>query len=415
MERVSGLTLSQFTEQHLPVPREAARLIARLARAVAFLHAKGIIHQDITPRNVLIDENGQPRLIDFGLARLRHAWTDDADGSTGGTANYMSPEQALGREDQIGPWTDIFGLGSVLYHLLTGRPLYQSTSPSSALWQASRGEQVSPREINPRVPRSLEKICLKALAPHPQQRYCSAGELERTLSRFLARPWIAGAGVIVLGLLAVGLTTRAMRNDRPLNVQTPPLPITVAIPTPKVVSFEIEHLRGNPPIVLGTIGLASLSAQYDDDVRILTRLDAQAYCYLIALNPDGNVRLCHPSDQSLPPLKAKEVAYPSEPSKAFPLNDGIGLQAFVALAAREPLPPYEGWKSHLELAWKRLPAEGGWQFDGRWIYPLGSGPRGEPREIVDAPQPFRELCDQLTKLPGVDAIHVVAFPVRAVH
>jgi predicted Ser/Thr protein kinase len=128
MEHVRGLNLQQLAEQRRPGPRQAARLVAGLAGAVAYIHARGIVHQDIKPANVLIDDEGRPKLIDFGLARLRHAWTDDASGSMGGTISYMSPEQALGRHERIGPWTDVFGLGGVLYYLLTGRPVYLRTS-----------------------------------------------------------------------------------------------------------------------------------------------------------------------------------------------------------------------------------------------------------------------------------------------
>src|SRR5207253_8820400 len=133
MEHVPGLTLQEFADQHRPSPRQAARLVAELARAVAYLHARGIIHQDIKPRNVLVDDQGRPRLIDFGLARLRHAWCDDTGDWIGGTADYMSPEQARGRSDQIGTWTDVFGLGGLLYRLLTGRPLYRGASRVSVV------------------------------------------------------------------------------------------------------------------------------------------------------------------------------------------------------------------------------------------------------------------------------------------
>ena len=138
MDYVPGLTLQQFAQRRRPGPREAARLIAELAGVVAYLHAQGIVHQDIKPRNVLIDERGRPRLIDFGLARWEHAWSGDGDDWSGGTANYMSPEQAMGQSDRIGPWTDVFGLGGLLYHLLTLGPLYRGASETSVVRQRAR-------------------------------------------------------------------------------------------------------------------------------------------------------------------------------------------------------------------------------------------------------------------------------------
>ena len=94
MDHVSGCTLDRHIAQGLPAPRRAAAMVAEIARAVAYIHRRGVVHQDIKPRNVLIDESGRPRLIDFGLARLRHAWALDTSGPSGGTLMYMAPEQA---------------------------------------------------------------------------------------------------------------------------------------------------------------------------------------------------------------------------------------------------------------------------------------------------------------------------------
>ena len=93
---------------------------------------------------MLIDEAGRPRLIDFGLARLRHAWAGDLDGSSGGTTSYMSPEQANGDATRIGPWTDVFGLGGVLYYLLTGRPVYQGDRDLARSSKRARGSRSLP-------------------------------------------------------------------------------------------------------------------------------------------------------------------------------------------------------------------------------------------------------------------------------
>ncbi len=154
MEYVSRLTLAQFVRQYRPEPHRAARLVLELAQAVAYLHARGITHQDIKPQNVLVDDGDRPRLIDFGLARLNHAWRDGADDGIGGTTAYMSPEQANGCADLIGPRTDVFGLGSLLYHLLTGRPLYVGSSRASAIRFAREAAYIPVRQLNLRVPRS---------------------------------------------------------------------------------------------------------------------------------------------------------------------------------------------------------------------------------------------------------------------
>ena len=212
MEHVPGLNLEQFVDQHRPDPRQAARLVTELARAVAYLHARGITHQDIKPRNVMVDDQGRPRLIDFGLARLKHAWSDERDEPSGGTAAYMSPEQALGCSEGIGPWTDIFGLGGLLYYLLTRRPLYHGASRISVTLQAIKGEYLPVRQLNPGTPRMLERICRKALAAEPRHRFHSAPELERALNRSLARHWRSLAGAAFLALATITLMLSARRN-----------------------------------------------------------------------------------------------------------------------------------------------------------------------------------------------------------
>jgi eukaryotic-like serine/threonine-protein kinase len=237
MEHVSGLTLDQFADQHRPGPRQAARLVAELARAVAYLHARGIIHQDIKPRNVLVDDQGRPRLIDFGLARRKHAWSDDTAGGTGGTAPYMSPEQGMGCADRIGPWTDVFGLGGLLYHLLTRRPLYQGASRESVLRQAIKVQYVPVRQVNRRASGSMERICHKALAADPERRYHTASELERALRWSLARRWIAMTGWAALSLMAVVMIApraQAPRIEPASKQRSAPASL-------KIDAFKVEH------------------------------------------------------------------------------------------------------------------------------------------------------------------------------
>ena len=122
MEYVHGRNFEDYARDEPVTPRRAAELVAKLAEALALVHRRDVIHRDIKPRNILIDEAGEPRLIDFGLARLRHAWSDRPDPTWGGTLAYMAPEQARLEHDRIGPRSDVFGLGAVLYYLLTGQP-----------------------------------------------------------------------------------------------------------------------------------------------------------------------------------------------------------------------------------------------------------------------------------------------------
>ncbi len=131
------------------------------------VHRRGIIHRDIKPRNILIDEAGEPRLIDFGLARLRHAWSDRPDPTWGGTLAYMAPEQARLEHDRIGPRSDVFGLGAVLYFLLTGQPPFVGETTDEVWDRAKRCEFEKDALRLAKVPRRLGRICLTALAADP--------------------------------------------------------------------------------------------------------------------------------------------------------------------------------------------------------------------------------------------------------
>jgi WD40 repeat protein len=190
----------------------SARLIARLAGAIEHVHARGILHRDLKPANILMQapENDAdctsqcpwdnpradlwvPRICDFGLARLREMDGDETRSrSAAGSPPYMSPEQAEARHEDIGPATDIYGLGATLYQLLTGRPPFSGASELETLRRVVADEPASPRQLRPDLPRDLETICLKCLAKRPEQRYGSGAALALDLERFLeGRPILA--------------------------------------------------------------------------------------------------------------------------------------------------------------------------------------------------------------------------------
>jgi serine/threonine protein kinase len=421
MDYVAGRTLQQHVEGNRPPLREAVRLVAELAKAVEYIHARGIVHQDIKPRNVVIDPLGRPKLIDFGLARLRHAWSDDTAGLIGGTPAYMSPEQARLQHEQIGPWTDVFGLGGLLYFLLTGQPVYQDMPGSSAMEQASKAEVVSPRRINPRVPGPLAGICMKAMAPDHRQRYRSAAELEHSLRLFLWRPWVAAAGLVALGLTCLvpifwraGASSSAVPPTAPAaEAHRVATQADAVSPAPRIVALEIKHYRGvDSPEDLGSIGSSSQEAQFDDSVRLVARLDRLAYCYLLALNPDGKIQLCAPAEPAMAPIPTADLNFPADAGSAFALTDGAGMQAFVLIASRWPLPPFQEWPQAFRLRWASVQAEGVWQFDGHQISRLARAERGHIKKLFDSPRPFAQLCGVLQNLDRIDAVSAVAFPVK---
>lgn len=165
--------------------RAAATVISKNARAVHHAHERGVLHRDLKPGNILLDADGEPHITDFGLAR--QLGTDSSltmTGSTLGTPAYMSPEQAAG-ERGVTTATDIWSLGAILFHLLTGRPPFLGTTATDVLLQVRTGEPPRLRSLDSTIPADLETICLKCLEKEPTRRYASAAELADDLDHFL--------------------------------------------------------------------------------------------------------------------------------------------------------------------------------------------------------------------------------------
>jgi serine/threonine-protein kinase len=186
LEFVAGGSLAkQAARQPLP-PRRAAQLVLDIARGVHHAHQQGIVHRDLKPANILMTLDGTPKIADFGLAKLI-----DVDGGqtrTGavlGTPSYMAPEQADGKTWAIGPATDVYALGGILYELLTGRPPFIGFSFAETLDLVRHHDPVPPQSLQPTVPRDLATICLKCLEKLQAQRYASAHALAADLQRFL--------------------------------------------------------------------------------------------------------------------------------------------------------------------------------------------------------------------------------------
>jgi WD40 repeat protein/tRNA A-37 threonylcarbamoyl transferase component Bud32 len=186
MDYIAGLTLAEILREG-PLPaKRAAGYLKVIAEAVQCAHSHGILHRDLKPSNVLIDESDQPRITDFGLAKRL---SGDAEltlpGQILGSPNYLSPEQAAGRNAEVGPPSDVYALGAMLYHLLTGRPPFQADSLTTLLRQVMEAEPVAPRLLNASIPRDLETVCLKCLEKEPARRYATAQALAEELGRFL--------------------------------------------------------------------------------------------------------------------------------------------------------------------------------------------------------------------------------------
>ena len=186
MDFIEGQSLARLAAgQPLPAAR-AARYVKIVAEAIHYAHEHGILHRDLKPSNVLIDPFDQPRVTDFGLAkRLHHDSELTLSGQVLGSPNYMPPEQAAAKRGLVGRRSDVYSLGAILYHLLTGRPPFVGETLTDTLQEVVNTEPVSPRLLNPSVPRDLETLCLKCLEKEPARRYQTAQALAEDLGRFL--------------------------------------------------------------------------------------------------------------------------------------------------------------------------------------------------------------------------------------
>jgi WD40 repeat protein len=228
MELVEGATLADLVRDG-PLPAERAAGYAQaIALAVHHAHTQGILHRDLKPSNVLLDAFDQPRVTDFGLARqLGEASDLTESGQMLGSPSFVAPEQARGDRGRIGPRSDVYSLGAILYHLLTARPPFQGDTIQAVIRQVENNEPVAPRRLNPGVPADLETVALKCLEKEPARRYSSAQELADDLGRFLAgeavrarpisppgrawrwchrRPAVAGLLATVLVVVVAGFT-----------------------------------------------------------------------------------------------------------------------------------------------------------------------------------------------------------------
>jgi len=186
MKLADGGSVAQRIADYPADPRLAVKLVAAVARAVHHAHQRGILHRDLKPSNILLDEQGQPYVSDFGLAkRLEDESELTQSGTIVGTPSYMAPEQASGKRGGVTTAADVYGLGAVLYAMLTGRPPFQGDSALQTIEKVKEREPDPPSGINRRVDRDLETICLKCLEKEPERRYASALALAEDLERWL--------------------------------------------------------------------------------------------------------------------------------------------------------------------------------------------------------------------------------------
>jgi TolB-like protein/tRNA A-37 threonylcarbamoyl transferase component Bud32 len=271
-------------------PFRSVALMAKVARAVEYAHAQGILHRDLKPGNILLDGRGEPLVSDFGLAK----WLDTAADlnrtlTIFGTPGYVAPEQAEGSTGSLRPSTDVYSLGAILFDLLTGRPPFLGDNVLAVIQQAVEKPAPKLRSLAPAIDRDLEIICAKCLEREPNARYCSAGDLAEDLERWLAdrpiiarpvsapvricrwsrrNPVVAGMAVLLLALgIVIGIMTWEGRSfRRQADIAIAVLPFENLSQT-KESAFFAEAIQDGILTKLGRVA----------DLRVISRASVMAY------------------------------------------------------------------------------------------------------------------------------------------
>jgi eukaryotic-like serine/threonine-protein kinase len=279
LKLISGGDLERHVPRLRDNPRAIARLIRDVARAVHYAHLRGILHRDLKPSNILLDEHDVPHVTDFGLAKC----VDNDSGLTQtglilGTPAYMAPEQVVGHHAEITTAADVYGLGAVLYKLLTGRPPFHADSVYETLRQVREQEPVSPGICGPRVDRDLEAICLKSLEKDPRRRYPSAEAMADDLER-----WLAGEPIAARPIGSIRRAWRwCARNRVVAGLSASVAALLVAVTAVATVSAFRQHALAEQ---------ATASARRAHDARMLVDESAREIRWrLVRMNVENGNR-----------------------------------------------------------------------------------------------------------------------------
>jgi formylglycine-generating enzyme required for sulfatase activity len=394
MDLVVGRSLqAQLDTQGPPDPREAARVMAAVARAVAHAHEQGVLHRDLKPDNVLIDDAGAARITDFGLAR---EVTEERErltvtGQILGTPDYMSPEQANGNVREVDQRTDVYGLGATLYTLLTGRPPFQGQALLEVVAQILQTPPVPPRRLRPDIPRDLEAVCLRCLEKDRDARYPSAAALADDLER-CARgdatrsraPLVAGsAGLLALLVALIAWLAPDLLASARAPTPAPEVATESESPAPASGDMTPPALQLDPPPAGTRDSLIHLRGRVRDEapwieVRVgqsARRVESGEFELPVALRAGRNELL----------LEAEDPAGNTS-TQVVVVERWEVPDWFEHLDPPPPLPLPPG------LSWGDDPGEYRWEPDGSilvWIPPatfvMGHDPRHGPSGSDDGP------------------------------
>jgi serine/threonine protein kinase len=477
MEYVAGPNLADVVREQGPLPVPAAcAFIQQAACGLQHAFELGMVHRDIKPSNLLVAPDGQVKILDLGLALIRETAPDTkeltATGQVFGTYDYMAPEQW---DDSHGVdiRADLYSLGCTLYFLLTGKPPFGAPTYSTAT-QKMKAHTLTPvpslSASKVDIPKELDGILGRLMAKEPGQRYGSPQELIDALAPFAGtsnplstvksvgssslsptvahvsspsastlhpsvpardrRAWSSprstsrrAVAVSILALMVLGTAVGGIvywQGHRPGPTDHGPVatPGPVASPAPlKIEKFEIKHTRmvNNEPMAPLTIDALTMNGQVHlgDKMKIEVQLSEPAHAYLVVLKPDGKRLVALPQPFTEPPPKQDTYHYPAALRVSYLLDSGAGLEAFLFIASRNPLPTFEEWrKDHGPLPWRRdIKEKYAFYCDGPKLSQIGAK-RGSGDAPTDELSVLEKLQEHLKSVPNIEVFAFYAIPVE---
>ena len=358
MEYLRGLNLAQYVQQNQLAPRAAAALVAKIARAVGVVHRRGVLHLDIKPQNIVVDDQGNPKLLDFGLARWDALWKQSAaqGAGMGGSVAYMPPEQALGDAERVGLRSDVFALGAVLYYLLIGQSPY---GPGSLMdiWDLAREGKYDREALRDKVrSKRLQDICARALAARPEDRYPSADSLATDLESFVRRPrLVLGLATAAVSLVVLATSWYLLANHGGREEPARASGAAVAEGNASQVaapSLRVRILRKQRYCDLAD----AVPVRTGDKLQISVRVPAGIHSLLFLLGSDGDLQMLAMMAAAESP---QSMAYPANADMAAPLVGAPGTEVVLALGWRSAPPDLAALKSLLAdgASWPPLPSD----------------------------------------------------------
>lgn len=333
MDYVDGQPLNVICSAAPMAPSRAVELMTHAASTIAYAHSQGVVHRDLKPQNVLVDGHGRVRIIDFGLASAFRIYDqpEPASSAIAGTIQYMAPEQARGESDAIGPRTDVFGLGGLLYFLLTGSPLYDAPTFSMIHDQALSGSWDRTKLDVPTIPLRLRGVCEKALASDPADRYASADQFASALTCTTRRGKARPKYYLAAGVAAIALAFAAWMTFRgPVETPPPPEPPSLipAVPLQSRLQVRVWDQGQNRYRDL----IYKLPLMANARLRFEVKGPSGRHLTLFSVDSAGDVRLLHElSPQPESPL----ITYPADAGENSPLPAPLGTVAVILCGRNE--------------------------------------------------------------------------------